>query len=223
MTSILRLRTPIKGVTLPAEVQHAVARDTPTGGEVVAYVEVDSPAGYRAERKLGIRRFRLWGDKDRRQPLATVTTRPGATKKQATYLVHRASGEPLAAITRERGSLFRFARTRWTIQLPGQPAVVGYKGKIGWWMLWWLLSPIQAAIAVASLLAASGDVARMPLRTIWRSGDTVLLDYRSDGESYTFPTEWLDPITAAAVVALHRSHVTVLSHPAWDIPPRGVK
>ena len=136
MTSILRLRTPVKGVTLPTEVQHSVWRDTPTQGEPVAYVEVDSPAGYRAERKLGVRRFRLWGDKDRRQPLAVVTTQPGATKKQATYLVHRASGEPMAAITRERGSLLRFSRTRWVIQLPGQPAVVGYKGKIGWWVGW---------------------------------------------------------------------------------------
>ncbi|MDW6059008.1 hypothetical protein SAZ11_14455 [Streptomyces sp. FXJ1.4098] len=88
--------------------------------------------------------------------------------------------------------------------------------------MWWLISPIQVVIMVGSLIAASGDVARMPRRTKWRAGDRVVLDYHSGvGDSFVLDAVadgWDERVTAS-LLALLDSHDSWLGD-AWDAVDR---
>jgi hypothetical protein len=182
----------------------------------------DPPGGgldaYRTARKDGTRAFTLWADPHRGQVFAHVVTKSAAKGAACTYEVLGAAGEPLALITREPAMKGGRVRTRWTVQQAGAPPAVGLKGRAFWWFMWWLISPVQVAIALASFLGGSGDVARPPRRTKWRADNRVVLDFHS-GPGSAFELEvladWWDDRATAALVALLGSHDGWLGS-AWD-------
>lgn len=198
----------------------------PEGGRAirtVAFPERSLPPGgghaeYRAARKQGVRAFTLWADPHRTQVFAQVVTKSAAKGGPATYEVLGSAGEPLALVVREPAMKGGRIRTRWTVQQTGTQAVVGPKGRPFWWGVWWLISPIQLVIMVGSLVAASGDIARMPRRTKWRAGDRIVLDYHSGaGDNFELDVEadgWDERVTAS-LLALLDSHDSWLGD-AWD-------
>ncbi|MFE7328815.1 hypothetical protein ACFU8W_28325 [Streptomyces sp. NPDC057565] len=182
----------------------------------VAYVERELPPGgipaYLAARKNGTRSFVLWADPQRRARLATVIT-TSAGDGVATYQVLGAQGEPIGTFVREKALSGSGLRTRWTVTQTGCPEAVGYKGRIFWWYVWWLLSPVQAVIIVGSLLSGSGDVARGPRRIFWRAGTKTPLEFQDD---HLFQhAQWCDWRLGAALVALLRTFDSWLGTP-WD-------
>ncbi|MFI0774668.1 hypothetical protein [Streptomyces sp. NPDC021212] len=185
-------------------------RRDPPGGDLKAY---------RAARKDGTRAFTLWADPHRRQVFAHVVTKSAAKSGPATYEVLGAANEPLALITRDPAMRGGRVRTRWTVQQAGGPSAVGLKGRAFWWFMWWLISPLQLAIAIGSIIGGSGDVARPPRRTKWRVDRRVVLDYHS-GPGSAFELEaledWWDARALAALVALLGSHDGWLGS-AWDL------
>lgn len=207
-----------------AGVRHEIRVDDGGGTHVLAYPERNCAPGdvaaYRKDRKQGVRHFILWQDRYRQRQLALVATQSGATKSRADYIVRRPTGEVIATVSVDKASLSAPHRTRWTIRQNGHPAAVGRKGQVGWWLVWWLLFPLQVLLAVASLLSDSsgGDLVHTPRRTIWRVDGNPVLDYGYKGNNYHLLTRWLDPTIAAAVVALHRSHPSWFD-PAWDEAP----
>lgn len=193
--------------------------------QVLAWPERVLPPGGRDEygtrRKQGVRTFTLWADPARTRLLAGVSTKSAAKGEIATYEVRGESGEPLAVITREPAVRGGRVRTRWTVQPTDGPAAVGLKGRAFWWGVWWLISPIQLVIAVGSVIAGSGDVARMPRRTKWRvadgDGGRIVMDWSSgagDFELELFEDGW-DARVGAALIALLGSYDSWLGHP-WD-------
>jgi hypothetical protein len=201
----------------------------PEGGRTirtVAFPERRLPPGgghkeYRAARKQGVRAFTLWADPHRTQVFAHVVTKSAAKGGPATYEVLGGAGEPLALIVREPAMKGGRIRTRWTVQPAGAQPVAGLKGRAFWWGVWWLISPIQLVIMVGSVIAASGDVARMPRRTKWRAGDRVVLDYRNavgDFELFVEADGWDERVTAS-LLALLESHDSWLGD-AWDAVER---
>ncbi|MDT3396708.1 hypothetical protein RKE29_08655 [Streptomyces sp. B1866] len=198
--------------------------------KVIAYPERQLPPGggvkeYKAARKSGARAFTLWADPDRRQVYAHVTTEQTA-KDGAVYQVVSPAGEPLAVVTRRPALRGGGVRARWTVQPVGQPPAVGYKGRIGWWCAWWLLSPVWFAVAALCIVGAllgggDGDVPRMPRRVVWRAGGRQVLDARSASGGYRLQVpddsgwDWWDPRVTAAVVALLNSHAGLLGL-NWD-------
>lgn len=189
------------------------------GTEPLAYAERTLPQGgveeYRKSRRDGIRAFTLWADPYRQRAFAHVITKSAAKGQHATYEILGAAGEPLASVTREpaRGG----ARTRWTVQQTAAPAVTGRKGRLFWWWVWWLISPIQLAIAVASLIGGDGDVARMPRRTKWLHDGQPVLDWASGGADVhlTVAADWWDPRVTAGLVALLKSYDGTFGS-SWD-------
>ena len=189
----------------------------PEGGSairVVANPERRLPPGgghdeYRAARKQGARAFVLWADPHRSRVFAQVVTKSAVKRGPATYEVLGAAGEPLALVVREPAMKGGGVRTRWTVEPAGARPAVGLKGRAFWWGVWWLISPIQLVIMVASVLAASGDIARMPRRTRWRAEDRVVLDYHSgvgDGFVLDVPADGWDERVTASLLALLDSH-----------------
>ncbi|MEU1803029.1 hypothetical protein [Streptomyces sp. NPDC019937] len=197
----------------PARAVHPLAfpeRRDPPGGDLKAY---------RAARKDGTRAFTLWADAYRQQVFAQVVTVSAVKGGPATYEVLGAAGESVARITREPAMKGGRVRTRWTVQQAGGPSAVGLKGRPFWWFMWWLISPLQLAIAIGSFIGGSGDVARPPRRTKWRVDRRVVLDYHS-GPGSAFELEaledWWDARALAALVALLGSHDGWLGS-AWDL------
>ncbi|MFE4797030.1 hypothetical protein ACFRFL_18405 [Streptomyces sp. NPDC056708] len=174
-----------------ASIGHVVKFADEPGGEsrVVAHVERELPQGgipaYLAARKAGARSFVLWAGPDRRARAATLVTM-SAADGVATYQVLGAQGEPIGTVVREK-ALSGKGRTRWTVAQTGCQEAVGLKGRIFWWYVWWLLFPVQVAIGVGSLLSGSGDAARGPRRIIWRAGQDVPLEFRSDDDEIPCP------------------------------------
>lgn len=199
----------------------AATADSPearTAAETLAHVERTLPQGgveeYRKARRDGVRSFTLWTDPYRQRAFAYVTTKSAAKGQEATYEVLGAAGESLAIVTREpsRG----LARTRWTVQQAGAAAVSGRKGRLFWWWVWWLISPIQLAIAVASLIGGDGDVARMPRRTKWLHDGEPVLDWANGGADFHLTAaDWWDPRVTAGLVALLKSYDGVFGS-SWD-------
>jgi hypothetical protein len=198
---------------------------TPEGGpafRTMAFPERLLPPGgghkeYCAARKQGARAFTLWADPHRTQVFAQVVTTSAAKGGPATYEVLGSAGESLAVIVREPAAKGGRVRTRWTVQAAGAQPVAGLKGKGFWWVVWWLMSPVQLVIAVASVLAGSGDVARMPRRTKWRAGDRVVLDYHNNVGNFVLDVTsdgWDERVTAS-LLALLDSHDSWLTT-AWD-------
>lgn len=204
---------------LPPVAQVIEFTDAP-GGEsrVVAHVERDLPEGgipaYLAARKSGVRSFVLWADAGRRARLATLVT-VSAADGVATYRVLGGQGEPIGTLVREKALAGKGLRTRWTVAQTGCPEAVGFKGRIFWWYVWWLLLPLQVAIGVGSLLSGGGDVARGPRRIIWRSGREVPLEFFSDDDEVHVHAAWVDWRLAAVLSALIRSFDSWMGTP-WD-------
>ncbi|MFD4942421.1 hypothetical protein ACFWNT_07755 [Streptomyces sp. NPDC058409] len=203
-----------------APIGHVVKFADEPGGEsrVVAHVERELPQGgipaYLAARKTGARSFVLWADPDRRARLATLVT-TSAADGVATYQVLGAQGEPIGTLVREKALSGKGLRTRWTVAQTGCQEAVGLKGRIFWWYVWWLLFPVQVAIGVGSLLSGSGDVARGPRRIIWRAGQDVPLEFRSDDDEIHVHAPWVDWRLAAALTALIRTFDSWMGTP-WD-------
>ncbi|MFF8810829.1 hypothetical protein [Streptomyces pactum] len=191
----------------------------------LAYVERVLPPGggsgaYLAARKQGARELALWADPYRRQLLAHVRTVSAAKGAPATFEVLGADGASLARIIREPAARGGRVRTRWTVRQAGAEPAVGYKGRPFWWVVWWLISPVQAAIVVASILGG-GDIARTPRRTRWRLGGRTVLDYASGPGGFELEVlaDWWDPRVTASLVALLTSHDSWLGN-AWDAAAR---
>lgn len=225
MTSVLTLQSVPrdKKAAAPGTVRpvgHFVSfADTPEGvGRPVAHVERELPPGgipaYLAARKEGVRSFVLWADPERRSRLAALVTASSA-EGVSMYQVLDGQGGPIGTILREKALYGRGLRTRWTVTQTGCPEAVGYKGRIFWWYVWWLLFPVQVAIAVGSVLSGGGDVARGPRRVIWRAGEEVPLEFRSDDDEIHVHAPWVDWRLAAALAALIRSFDSWMGTP-WD-------
>ncbi|MFB7917261.1 hypothetical protein [Streptomyces sp. NPDC056061] len=203
-----------------APVGHVIEFADAPGGEsrVVAHVERELPPGgipaYLAARKTGARSFVLWAGPERRARIATLST-ASAADGVVTYQVWGAQGELIGTFVREKALAGKGLRTRWTVAQQGCPEAVGFKGRICWWYVWWLLFPVQVAIGVGSVLTGDGDAARGPRRVIWRAGRDVPLEFRSSDDEIHAHAPWVDWRLAAALVALVRSFDGWLGTP-WD-------
>ncbi|MFB8275126.1 hypothetical protein [Nocardia colli] len=180
----------------------------------------DGFAEYRAARKEGGRAFVVWGDPDRRQVVARVVTQSAARRGAAVYEVRGAAGELAGTVVREPGPRGGRLRTRWTVTPAGAQPLVGYKGQLGWWIVWWLLFPIQLVLGLVMIAAVvlgggDGDLARPPRRIRWRDNATgeVVLDYQDDLLEVA-DGRW-DPRLVFALVALLGTYPGVLET-AWD-------
>lgn len=84
----------------------------------------------------------------------------------------------------------------------------GYRGRLGWWALWWPLGlPLRWLCLLAVLLAEGDGGFRAPRRVIWRDGSRrAHLVFRGLAGEYRAPEQSLDPRLVAAIVGLHQSH-----------------
>ncbi|MGW4233045.1 hypothetical protein ACWEF9_27850 [Streptomyces sp. NPDC004980] len=226
MSSVLRMGSSaraegqVAGGGVPAPVRDLVlCVDGSAPERVAAYVERELPPGgipaYRAARGGGARSFVLWADEHRRERLATLVT-VSAGNGVSTYQVLGAHGEPIGTFVREKALRGRGLRTRWTVTPAGGPEAVGFKGRIFWWYVWWLLSPIQTLIIVLSLLSGSGDAARGPRRIVWRAGGQAALEFTSKDDSVRLHAPGYDWRLGAALVALLRTYDSWLLGTEWD-------
>lgn len=223
-------QTPTKGeqppqdgrVTQQIRISHTAPQPDRVFGPLAFPERRDPPGGdlkaYRTARKDGTRAFTLWADHYRQQVFAHVVTKSAVKGGPATYEVLGAAGESLALITRDPAMRGGRIRTRWTVQQAGMPTAVGLKGRPFWWFMWWLISPVQLAIAIGSILGG-GDIARTPRRTKWRADGRVVLDFHSGpGSAFELevPADWWDDRVTASLVALLGSHDSWLGN-AWDL------
>ncbi|MEU9125780.1 hypothetical protein AB0C96_39215 [Streptomyces sp. NPDC048506] len=173
--------------------------------------------GYRAARKQGARSFLLWADAQRQRLLARVVTTSATKGSGAVFEVLGGSGESLALITHQRAMSNGQGRARWTVQQANGQTAVGIKGRLFWWYVWWLLFPLWVAIAVGSVVAGSGDIARMPRSIRWRAAGKEVLNWTDCGTDFALTTlgDGWDPRVTAALTALVNSHEGWLGKP-WD-------
>ncbi|MEU2248936.1 hypothetical protein [Streptomyces sp. NPDC019224] len=193
-------------------------KDEPRGAtRVLAHLERELPPGgipaYLAARRTGARSFVLWADPERRARLATLVTTSAGGGVSA-YQVLGGHGEVLGTIVREKACSGRGLRTRWTVAQTGCPEAAGFKGRIFWWYVWWLLFPLWVALGVGSLVGGGGDLPRGPRRIFWRAGGETPLEFRADGEVVVH-APWADQRLAAALAALVTSFDSWLGTP-WD-------
>ncbi|MGW9177012.1 hypothetical protein [Streptomyces decoyicus] len=141
---------------------------------------------------------------DRQQPQRPLRTALGA------------AGESLALISRTPAMHGGRGRSHWTVEQAGRPAVVGVKGHLFRWWVWWLLLPLWLAIAVGSIVGGGG-IARMPRTIRWESSGEDVLVWSSDGNDFvlTVLADWWDPRVTASLAALVNSHDGWLGKP-WD-------
>ncbi len=188
----------------------------PGPSRTVGHVERELPPGgvpaYLASRGSGVRSFVLWADENRGARVATVVT-ASSVKGVSVYHVLGAQGELLCTVVREK-AFTKGLRTRWTVSRPGAPDVVGYKGRIVWWCVWWLFSPLLPLFYVASALNGDGEPLRGPGRIIWREGGRVPLQYKAHGKILYLHEPLLDSRAGAGLLALVRSFDGRLV--AWD-------
>ncbi|MFI7447577.1 hypothetical protein ACIBQX_08790 [Nonomuraea sp. NPDC049714] len=222
MSSVLTMRysrRSIRGGT-PAPVMGMVDFSDGSGpARVVAYVERELPPGgipaYLAARGSGARSFVLWADEHRRERVATLVTQ-SATGGVATFQAFGAHGELIGTFVREKALRGRGLRTRWTVTQPGGPDAVGFKGRIVWWCLWWLLLPMQVLILVFSVFDSvpgnEGGVARGPRRIRWRAGGQMPLEFRSRGDKLHVHAPGSDWRLGAVLIVLLRT----FSAGSWD-------
>jgi hypothetical protein len=191
--------------------------DGPGTSRPVAYVERELPANgisaYLAARETGARSFVLWADEHRQARVATLVT-VSAASGRAQFQVLGPQGELLGMFTRDK-AFSRGLRTRWTVSRAGRPDAVGYKGRIFWWCVWWLCSPLLPVILVAALFNGGGDLPRGPRRIKWRSGGQVPLEFKSFGDTVHLYAPELDWRLGAALVALIPSFDSWIGDP-WD-------
>ena len=180
------------------------------GMRALAYVEADpahggSAAGANTRAKTA-RSLALWEDPHRSRRLAVVTTKAASSRESAEYEVWGPAGEALGTVRLDKASMIPPRRTRWTLLPAGGPSIEGVKGRLFWWWVWWLLSPLWLLIIVGSLLAGSGDIARMPRSVEWRLDGERALGFDASTDGYRLFVPWLDLRLVAAVIALHQSH-----------------
>ncbi|QLY29341.1 hypothetical protein H0264_29305 [Nocardia huaxiensis] len=191
----------------------------PGSGRIV-YVERDMRPRFFDEyaemRKNGGRAFVLWADCQRQQVFARVVTKSAVKRGPATFEVLGAAGEPLGVVVREPGPHGWRMRTRWTVTPTGRAALTGYKGRLGWWLFWWLISPVQLVILVLAIIGADGDIGRTPRRImLWDSASGELaLDF--EDEMLRVLDYSADPRLVAALFALLRSYPCWLGEQPWD-------
>ena len=189
-----------------------------------AYAEPDIPPGglaeYKKIRKQGSRAFVLWADPGRQRIFARLRTVSASKGGSAVYEISGAAGEFVGTVVREPALHNGRIRTRWTVSAADREPAIGHKGQSGWWVVWWLLFPVQAAVAVFMVAAlflggGDGDLARMPRRIRWRdkTTNTVTLDYRDDILDST-DGHW-DPRLVFGLIALLGTHPGWLEK-AWD-------
>ncbi|MFB4426130.1 hypothetical protein C5F59_034265 [Streptomyces sp. QL37] len=225
MSSVLRMvpaprgEGPAGGGAAGPVGHQVLCADGPGPECVAAYVERELPPGgipaYRAARGSGARSFVLWADEHRRERLATLVT-VSAGSGVAAYQVLGARGELIGTVVREKALRGRGLRTRWTVTPAGGEEAVGFKGRILWWCVWWLLSPLQTLIIVASLLSGDGDAARGPRRILWRAGGRVPVEFRSKGDTVHLHAPGYDRRLGAALVAVLRTFDSPLLGNEWD-------
>ncbi|MER5895789.1 hypothetical protein [Streptomyces sp. NPDC001876] len=195
-------------------------RDGPGASRPVAHVERELPPdgipAYLAARQSGARSFVLWADEHRQARVATVVT-VSASGGRAQFQVLGPQGELLGVLTRDK-AFSRGLRTRWTVSRAGAPDAVGYKGRLFWWCVWWLCTPLLPLILVAVLFGGGGgggDFPRGPRRMKWRSGGKVPLEFRSSGNTVRLYAPDLDWRLGAALAALIPTFDGWIGN-AWD-------
>ncbi|MEV0106783.1 hypothetical protein AB0H42_10660 [Nocardia sp. NPDC050799] len=224
MTAHLTMRIPpvkladLEKVGAPPPVRNVVECTDGSGTlQAVAYMERELPPGgvpaYLAARKTGARSFVLWADEHRGSRVATLVTH-SAHNGVATYQVLGAHGEIIGTLVREKAFKGRGIRTRWTVEQPGSPIAVGYQGRIFWWLVCWLLSPLLPFFFLGALFENSG-LPRAPRRIRWRVGGRLRLDFRPFGDRLQLCEPELDRRLAAALLALLRSFDGWFGAP-WD-------
>lgn len=225
MTGVVTMKIPpvklkdMHGGDVPPPPVRNVVEFTDGSGpaRTVAHVERELPPGgipaYLAARGSGARSFVLWGDENRGSRVATVVTE-SARNGVATYQVLGAYGEVIGTIVREKALSGRGLRTRWTVRQPGLPDAVGYKGRIFWWLVCWLLSPM-APFALVIAAFENGDFPRGPRRIIWRAAGQVPLEFKAFGDKLRLCAPGLDRRLGFALIALLRSFDGWLGS-SWD-------
>ncbi|ADI08750.1 hypothetical protein SBI_05630 [Streptomyces bingchenggensis BCW-1] len=145
-----------------------------------------------------------------------MVTRTASKGRPAAYDVVDESGAPLGSIVREPAARGGRVRTRWTVQQTGRQAAVGHKGHPFWWVVWWLIRPVQLALAFLSIFGG-GAAPRTPRRTKWRIDGETVLDWHDGGYEFQLSllADWWDERLIAALVALEESHESWLGD-AWD-------
>lgn len=221
MSNVLTMRVSRERIHdgAPAPVKDLVEFSDGSGPvRAVAYVERELPPGgipaYLAARSSGARSFVLWADEHRRERVATLVTL-SATGGVATFQALGAHGELIGTLVREKALRGRGLRTRWTVTQPGGPEAVGFKGRIFWWCMWWLLLPMQVLIFVFALfdsVPGNEGVARGPRRIRWRAGGQIPLEFRSSGDKLHLHAPGLDWRLGAALVVLLRT----FGPSSWD-------
>ncbi|MFE6040957.1 hypothetical protein [Streptomyces sp. NPDC056452] len=193
--------------------------DGPGASRPVAHVErmlpPDGIPAYLAARNSGARSFVLWADESRQARVATLVTL-STSGGRAQFQVLGPQGEPLGVLTRDK-AFSRGLRTRWTVSRAGAPDAVGYKGRLFWWCVWWLCTPLLPLLLVALLFGGGGggDFPRGPRRIKWRSGGQVPLEFTSSGNSVRLYAPDLDRRLGAALTALIPSFDGWIGN-AWD-------
>ncbi|MDI2130885.1 hypothetical protein [Yinghuangia seranimata] len=151
----------------------------------------------------------VYADKNDTAPMLTVG-RDSSDGTTAVYRVLDTSGAALARITRSQGALWRFRRTRWTVEVAGGPTLKAAKGTFVGWCWWWLFSPIWLVMLVG--VPFGGEPWRLPVKTVWRQGRSkqlVLTSIEKGRNEYVARADWPDARVLYALAALQ------FSHPAW--------
>jgi hypothetical protein len=136
-----------------------------------------------------------------------------ASQVQATFAPAFA---PAATLVRAKGLRGGSLRTRWTVTQPGGAEAVGFKGRIFWWCMWWLLLPMRVLILAFSVFDSvpgnEGGVARGPRRIRWRGGGQMPLEFRSKGDKLHVHAPGMDWRLGAVLVVLLRT----FGSGSWD-------
>lgn len=173
--------------------------------------------GYNAARKDGVRSFAMWTDPGLDRLWGRVTTASSGGGKGVRYEVYGAAGDFVGSVTREAAFTGGHVRARWVVEQADGATAVGYKGRLFWWGVWWLIFPLQCVLGVLSIFGG-GDLFRMPRRVGYRAGSGRVLDYGKGLDDHfhlavTAPG-W-DPRLLAGLTALHCSHDGIMGD-SWD-------